>query len=121
MASIQISGKITARNIVATPALYQDVLHVVYQQEITLDPTAKARELSLDALEDDALLELEYDGGYKRWQRVTAFNAAENTEVAGLKLKYLRVISTTLSAAWQYAPVDQILEQLESLHIAQAG
>ena len=121
MASIQISGKITARNIVATPALYQDVLHVVYQQEITLDPTAKARELSLDALEDDALLELEYDGGYKRWQRVTAFNAAENTEVAGLKLKYLRVISTTLSAAWQYATVDQILEQLESLHIAQAG
>ncbi len=118
MDSIKISGKLTGQTLPpsATQA-YRDVLTVTYKQEVLLEAVrGAAKPVELNDLTPDTLLELEFEGGYKRWLKAADLPAQTTTDLSrdsnsgflltpfsfaqsqqrgalGLILKYVRVLS----------------------------
>ena len=77
MEIIKVSGKLTGKN---TPqplaGEFAGIVNISYHQEVMLDTQersfSKASEVELTEVTPDTLLELEFEGGYKRWIRAQA-------------------------------------------------
>ena len=71
MESIKISGKLTGQDLLhKTTHDYADILKVTCQQEVTLEAVRSGgKTVELKDVAADTLVELEFEGGFKRWVR----------------------------------------------------
>jgi CHAT domain-containing protein/pimeloyl-ACP methyl ester carboxylesterase len=146
MEALKISGKLSGQVVEQKlPDKYQDILSIRCQREVTLETSRSNGKLAeLDGLEDDTLLELEFDGGYKRWMRAgdiraeaqqnaapdaatasfiltpSSFSTVSQRGAQELVLKYLRVLEINpLGDLGQ--PADTLVATLETRQLPRLG
>jgi CHAT domain-containing protein len=144
METLNISGKLTAQAVEQKLSdEYRNILSITCQREVTLETIGSGKPAALDGLEDDTLLELEFDGGYKRWIRAgdvhaevqqnapqgaatsfvltpDSFSNASPRGVQELVLKYLRVLEINPLGDLSQ-PVDTLVAKLEACRVSQPG
>lgn len=111
MEIIKVSGKLTGKN---TPqplaGEFAGIVNISYHQEVMLDTQersfSKASEVELTEVTPDTLLELEFEGGYKRWIRAQAL-----TRQTLKTAKFLRVLTISLPEGMTTETLLQTLEQ----------
>jgi CHAT domain-containing protein len=152
MVAISISGKVSAQDLPQPVfAALQSTLRVTCQREITLETTVRTsgRFIELADSTTPTLLELEFDGGYKRWMRwqalhdylasaekranpllatagkliltATSFDAPDNNATLGLVLKCVRVLQIDAADDVQTVPPAQLIQQLETWRVPNPG
>lgn len=148
MASIKISGKLTGQDIpLQTDKDYADILTVTCQQEVTVDAVRSGgAPVELPNVADDTLVELEFEGGYKRWARAgdlraqagqqasrdatasadflitpASFDVSAKRGAVGLVLKFLRVLKIDPVGDLSDALASVLVEKLETRKIAAPG
>ena len=145
MESIKASGKVTGKNLPQQQSdLFKAILTITCRQEVQLEAGQRSNgePVELDNLAEDTLLELEFEGGYKRWVRAgdlraqtvqeknrvgnqswvitpSSFDTARNRGAVGLVLRFLRVLDIELVGDLTNAAVNKIVEMLEVQRMAQ--
>ncbi|MDD5393853.1 MAG: CHAT domain-containing protein [Thiothrix sp.] len=149
MDAIKVTGKLLTGN-TGLPLLdnkFADILTVSYAQEVQIGLTRGGdnETIELAGATDDTVLELEFEGGYKRWVRAgdlkaqtvrsqsrsatdsdapidaSSFDIARNRGAVGLMLKFLRVLNIDPVGVASNAIADKIVEQLETKRILNPG
>lgn len=147
MESIKVSGKETGKNIVLkTGAGLENILTITCRREIQLEAFSRSENnaVELKGVESDTLVELEFDGGYKRWVRAGdlaaqtvqeakrsggsgillspgSFDTARNRGAVGLVLKFLRILDIDPVEDLSDAIASKLVEKLETRQIANPG
>ncbi len=137
---IKISGKLTGQNLPQPLApLFSSELSISWLQEIALEPVRNAATpITLTSTETNTILELEFEGGYKRWLQASelagllgvtpsahgeilltpfSFAGVSQQGQVGLVLKFLRVVNLQVTNPASTA----VVEQLEAAYITQPG
>ncbi|HRJ52013.1 MAG TPA: CHAT domain-containing protein [Candidatus Thiothrix moscowensis] len=147
MEPIKVSGKVTGKNIAQkTGEGLEDILSVTCRQEIQVEEALRSSSNAVELKDTDAdtLVELEFDGGYKRWVRAGdlaaqasqdrkrssstgillgpgSFDTSRNRGAVGLVLKFLRVLDIDPVGDLSDAIASQLVEQLETRRIGKPG
>ncbi|WMP17528.1 DUF7379 domain-containing protein [Thiothrix lacustris] len=133
MDSITISGKLTGQDLSYKASnAYADILNITCQREVTLEAVRiTGATLELKDVADATLVELEFEGGFKRWVRAgdlqaqapltpTSFDVGKQRNTVGLVLKYLRLLKVDpVGDATQ--TLTALMTKLETRKIAQPG
>lgn len=111
MEIIKVSGKLIGKHTPQPLAReFTGIVNISYHQEVMLDTQersfSKASEIELTEVTPDTLLELEFEGGYKRWIRARALTP-QSLKTA----KFLRVLAISLSEGMTTETLLQTLEQ----------
>lgn len=146
MQTIKISGQLTGQDFSYQPEqAFDDILTITCRQEITLEALrSSGHTVELKAIEDDALIELEFEGGFRRWLRAqdvceqarretsrdaspafvltpASFDTAHQRGAVGLILKCLRLLDIDPLGDLSEAVANMLVERLEKKRIPQPG
>lgn len=146
MKSIKISGKLTGQDFPhKTSNAYADILTVTCQQEVTLEALRSGgKSVELKDIDPDTLVELEFEGGFKRWVRAGDLRAQATQEASrsatsefmltpgsfevsnqrgavGLVLKFLRLLKVDPVSDMSDALSELLVDKLETRKIPQPG
>lgn len=146
MQAINISGKVSGQDFpLNTSKAYDDIFTAICRQEISVEAVRSGGTMvELANLDADALLEVEFEGGYKRWLRagdlraqthaatsrsatqdflLTPASFADGAQrgVVSLVLKYLRLVDIDPIATTSEALAAFLIEQLETRKIPTPG
>ncbi|OQX09417.1 MAG: hypothetical protein BWK73_22875 [Thiothrix lacustris] len=146
MDSIKISGKLTGQDFpLKNHGDYADILTITCQQEVTLEALRSGgKSVELNDLDPDSLVELEFEGGFKRWVRAgelraqatqetsrsatsefmltpASFDVSNQRGVVGLVLKFLRVLNVDPVSDMSDALAELLIDKLETRKIPQPG
>lgn len=148
MEPIKVSGKLTGKNLPQQQEeLFKNILKITFTQEVQLASLQRDRgeSVELQGVDQNSLLELEFEGGYKRWalagqleeelgqgiQRSAgesglyitplSFNAGQTRGTVGLVLKFLRVLDIDPVGDLADAIADKIVDRLENRRIPHPG
>ena len=129
MELIKISGKLTGQDLsYKIASQYKDILTITCLQEVTLaNASSSSKVVELNAVTADTLIELEFDGGFKRWLRAgdlpaetlltpASFAKSNKPSADAVVLKYLRVLH-----ADPVGGAEPLMSALETRQMAQPG
>ncbi|MEZ5453911.1 MAG: CHAT domain-containing protein [Thiothrix sp.] len=148
MQPIKISGKLTGQNLpLQTGKAYADLFNVTCQQEVAVETVRSGgAAIELRNMADDTLVELEFEGGFKRWVRAgdlhaqagqqasrdltvsaepmitpASFDVGAKRGALSLVLKFLRVLQVDSVADASNAITSDLIDKLETRQIAEPG
>jgi CHAT domain-containing protein len=149
MEPIKVSGKLTGKDLShQQDETFKDILSITCTQEIQLASPQRgdrAEQVTLQDIDKNTLLELEFEGGYKRWvsagqlrnelgqsvQRSAgepglhlaplSFNTSQTRGTVGLVLKFLRVLNIDPVGDLADVIASEIVSRLETRRVPQPG
>lgn len=146
MESIKISGKLSGQDFPLKPAkAYADILTITCQQEVSVEAVRSGgKAVELKDVADDTLVELEFEGGYKRWVRAgelrsqaspqtsrsasnefmltpASFDQGKQRGGVALVLKFLRLLNVDPVGSASDALAELLVEKLETRKIPTPG
>jgi hypothetical protein len=119
MKSIKISGKLTGQDFPhKTSNAYADILTVTCQQEVTLEALRSGgKSVELKDIDPDTLVELEFEGGFKRWVRAGDLRAQATQEASRSATSEFMLTPGSFEVSNQRGAVGLVLKFLRLLKV----